>query len=51
MLGEQPGTSFVKGRCNHLELEPVTDVAGDRVAVLCRTCDEQLPAETVIGQP
>jgi hypothetical protein len=47
-LGEGPGTSFVKGRCNHLELEPVTSVTGERVAVLCRTCDKQLPVETVL---
>jgi hypothetical protein len=43
--GEGPGTTFIKGACNHLEVEPVTDVDGDLVAHLCRTCDTQLPAE------
>jgi hypothetical protein len=40
-----PGTNYVKGRCNHLEVEPVEDVNGDLVAHLCRTCDTQFPAE------
>jgi hypothetical protein len=31
--------SYVRGRCKHLELKPVTDVTGERVATLCRTCD------------
>jgi hypothetical protein len=34
---------YVKIRCNHLELEPVTSVTGEHVAQLCRTCDTQLP--------
>lgn len=42
---------YVRGVCKHLELEPVDDVAGERVAVLCVTCDTQLPAETVIPAP
>lgn len=35
---------YVRGRCNHLETEPVTSVTGEEVARLCRTCDTQLPA-------
>lgn len=42
------GPRWVKGYCRHLELEPVDSVDGERVAVLCRTCDAQLPAETVV---
>lgn len=41
---------YIRGLCNHLELEPVDSVTGERVAVLCKTCDRQLPAETVIGE-
>jgi hypothetical protein len=47
-LGEGPGARFVKSRCNHLEMEPITDVTGERVAVLCRTCDVAWDLE---GQP
>lgn len=39
-FGDQPATTFVKGYCKHLEQEPVTDVTGEQVAVLCRTCDQ-----------
>lgn len=34
---------YVRGRCNHLETEPVTTVTGEPVAQLCITCDAQLP--------
>ena len=37
--GEMPGTSFVKGRCNHLEVEPVRDLDDELVAQVCTTCD------------
>jgi hypothetical protein len=36
-LGSQP-SDWVRGECRHTELEPVADVAGERVATLCRTC-------------
>jgi len=40
---------YVKGRCRHLEVEPVETGSGvddiEVVAHLCRTCDAQLPAE------
>src|SRR5258708_4590488 len=35
---------YIKGRCNHLDTEPVLDLTGEHVAQLCRTCDTQLPA-------
>lgn len=41
--GEGPGTTFAKGYCNHLELEPVLNIEGVEVAQLCRTCGQQLP--------
>jgi len=44
LCDEQP--TYIKGRCNHLEVEPVVS-AGETVAHLCLTCDEQLPAEWV----
>jgi hypothetical protein len=45
----KPGPIYIKGMCNHLpeEVEPVRTVTGELVAHLCRTCDEQLPAEIV----
>lgn len=44
---------YVKGRCKHLELEPVHIAVGgvdtgERVATLCRTCDVAWDME---GQP
>jgi hypothetical protein len=36
-------TIYLRGRCNHLEVEPVISVTGEHVAQLCRTCDTQLP--------
>jgi hypothetical protein len=42
---------YVKGYCNHLELEPVRSVAGEEVARLCRTCDGQLPPSREPDQP
>lgn len=39
--------TFVKGRCNHLEVVPVHSF-GAVVAHLCLTCDEQLPAEWLL---
>ena len=33
---------LIRGRCNHLEVEPVT-AGGETVAHLCLTCDTQLP--------
>lgn len=44
-VAEGPGIIFIKGRCNHLEIEPITSVDGELVAHLCRTCDVQFPAE------
>jgi hypothetical protein len=44
-LGEGPGTTFVKGRCNHLEVVAVENVEGELVAHLCRTCDTQFPVD------
>jgi hypothetical protein len=44
-LGEMPGTTFVKGRCNHLELMPIHAVTGTYVADWCRTCDTQFRRE------
>ncbi len=41
---------YVPGRCNHLELEPVTSVSGEVVAQLCRTCDAQLPPPSMVGR-
>lgn len=43
-LGE-PGPQYIRGLCNHLEIEPVQSVEGETVAHLCLTCDAQLPAE------
>jgi hypothetical protein len=39
--------TYVRGRCNHLEVIPVESVLDedDVVAHLCLTCDQQLPAE------
>ena len=38
------GTVYLKGRCNHLEVVPVTlSLTGEEVATLCRTCDTTLP--------
>lgn len=39
-----PNPAFIKTRCNHLEVV-VVESAGETVAHLCLTCDEQLPAE------
>lgn len=40
------GSSYIKGRCRHLEVEPVrVESTGELVAHLCLTCDRQLPAE------
>ena len=33
---------YLKARCNHLEVVPVESAAGEVVAHLCLTCDEQL---------
>lgn len=39
-------SSYVKGRCNHLDVVPVNSVVdSETVAHLCATCDQQLPAE------
>lgn len=43
-LDKGPGTEYVKGQCNHLEIIPVESVTGETVAGLCLTCDAQLPA-------
>lgn len=37
--------SMAQGHCVHLNVEPVASTGGEIVAHLCRTCDEQLPAE------
>lgn len=42
-LGD-PQRRYVKGYCNHLEVVPV-ESGGDLVAILCLTCDTQLPAD------
>jgi hypothetical protein len=34
---------YVKGRCNHLVIVPVTDTDGVEVAQLCTICDAQFP--------
>lgn len=41
----QPGPSYVRGLCRHLEVVPVNAVTGEIVAHLCLTCDQQLPEE------
>jgi hypothetical protein len=43
-----PEPVYVKGRCNHLEVEPVESVSGELVARLCLTCDAQLPPQRVL---
>jgi hypothetical protein len=35
---------WIKIRCLHTEIEPVTSLAGETVAQLCLTCDTQFPA-------
>lgn len=40
-LGGPP--QYVRGACRHLEMVPVTTVAGELVASLCTTCDTQFP--------
>jgi hypothetical protein len=41
-LGEPPSPSdYIKGQCNHLEVEPIRDLDGDLVAQLCTTCDQR----------
>lgn len=37
-------THYLRGSCRHLEVDPV-ESDGNVVAHLCRTCDQQLPAE------
>jgi hypothetical protein len=49
-MGEGPGTTFVRAYCNHLEVEPVTDVDGELVAKLCRTCDKHWPTGKTLDQ-
>lgn len=34
---------YIKGRCNHLVVVPVTSTDGTEVAQLCTTCDAQFP--------
>lgn len=36
--------TYAKGRCHHIDAVPVAS-AGETVAYLCLTCDQQLPAE------
>lgn len=31
---------YIKGRCKHLELEPVESADGEDIARLCLTCDQ-----------
>ena len=38
---EGKGTTFIRGECNHLDIEQVHAVDGVLVAALCRTCDTQ----------
>lgn len=52
MIGRLPGGTPVRAtasvmRCaaRHASTVPVEDLLGERVAVLCRDCDEQLPAD------
>ena len=47
VLGEPPGSQFIKGTCNHLpeHVVDVTDVEGYLVAKLCTTCDTQFTLE------
>jgi hypothetical protein len=40
-IEEGRGTSFVRGECNHLQVEEVHSVDGVLVAALCLTCDHQ----------
>jgi hypothetical protein len=40
---DKPGPTYIKGRCRHTEVEPVTSLTGEEVAQLCLTCDSQLP--------
>lgn len=35
---------WIKGRCRHTDVVPV-ESAGEIVAHLCKTCDQQLPEE------
>lgn len=43
--------TYIKGRCNHLELHPVTlSLTGEEVGVLCATCDTVLPPGTRSGE-
>jgi len=39
-------TTYIRGRCNHLELVPVESLDGEVVAKLCLTCDQQF---TLVG--
>jgi hypothetical protein len=36
-----PGPTWIKGSCRHLELVPVESVDGEDIARLCLTCDAQ----------
>jgi hypothetical protein len=46
------GPSYIRGRCNHLEVVPVTLVlTGEQVAQLCLTCGGQLPPGPGAGPP
>lgn len=40
---DEPGPTYVRGRCRHLEVVPVESIEGETVAQLCMTCDTQLP--------
>jgi hypothetical protein len=43
-LGQQPGTTIIRGACKHLERHLVTSiVTAEVLAQLCATCDAQLP--------
>jgi hypothetical protein len=45
-----PQPRYIKGACNHLELEPVYNVAEQLVAQLCKTCGAELPAGVMLGE-
>lgn len=38
-----PGPTWIRGPCKHLETIPVMSVTGEHVAHLCLVCDAQLP--------